>query len=431
MRFTDKGIQNLAATDARRTILASNHTGLLLRVSKARGQPRKVFQYRYWRAGKARYVTLGPYPALSLGQAELLRVQCQEANKAAGDLAALVAAYWAAKLPVEAASRGGPTVKDVINEFLTHYAAKKRKRPEQAKYLLEHNVLPAIGNKAAADVKKRDIVTMLDDIVARGSPVVANRVQALLKQAFAVAADRDLIESGPTFPRAAAGGEEKSRDRVLTDDEIALLWHGLDVLTPKGKRGMGITRPLALALKLTLITAQRRGEVAAARWTDIHQEKVPGKRVPVRTWHIPDNKSDRPHIVPLPPAAWALLEELKSLAGDSEHWLPAATGRNAAADRDRTITKAARSARDLLQMEPWTPHDLRRTARTGLSRLGVADPVAERVLNHVAGDRMVQVYNQHRYLDEMREALDSWGIHVAKIVGRKFKLRPELKHLKR
>jgi integrase len=437
VKFTEKGLSNLTATAKRRSILASNYRGLILRVSLARGKTSKTFIYRYWLPGKdgsiARYVTLGEYPALSLAQAEVLRAKCREAHDAGRDPKAVVAAYWAErtpKLPQE--SSGGPTVADVVREFLTHYAARERKRPEQAKYLLDANVIPVLGAMPAADVKKRDIVTMLDGIVARGSPVVANRVQALLKQAFAVAADRDLIESVPTFPRAAAGGEEKARTRVLADEEIALLWHGMDRLAQKVKLGKGINRALILALKLVLVTAQRRGEVAAARWNDIITETVTvdGKPVVQKSWRIPDTKSDRPHLVPLSPLALSLLDELKTLAGKSEYWLPGARGTAATADRDRTITRTAREVRTLLKMAPWTPHDLRRTSRTGLSRLGVSDAVAERVLNHVAGDRMIAVYNQHRYLDEMREALGKWADHLDAIVARKFTFPDALKDLK-
>lgn len=434
LKFTEKGLSNLVATAKRRSILASNYKGLILRLSVARGKSQKTFLYRYWKDAKAYYATLGNYPTLSLAQAEVLRAKCREAHEAGRDPKAVVEAYWAErtpKLPQE--SSGGPTVADVVREFLTHYVARERKRPEQAQYLLDANVIPVIGSMSAADVKKRDIVTLLDGIVARGSPVVANRVQALLKQAFAVAADRDLIESVPTFPRAAAGGEEKARTRVLTDDEIALFWHGMDRITQKVKLGKGVSRALVLALKLVLVTAQRRGEIAAARWDDIISETLTtskGAPVVVKSWRIPDTKSDRPHLVPLSPLALSLLEDLRELSGKSEYWLPGARGTAATADRDRTITRTAREIRARLQMAPWTPHDLRRTARTGLSRLGVSDAVAERVLNHAAGDRMVAVYNQHRYLDEMRAALNQWADHVHAVVAREFTFPESLKGLK-
>lgn len=402
MRFGEKSIQALRAGPKPRDYLATNYKGLILRVSLARGQTRKVFRYRYWRPGNkksvARYVTLGEYPALSLGKAVSLQDDCRQAIEAGGDPAAVVRAYWERNAPDGGRPPSdGPTVRDVVNEFL-EYAGKKRARPEQARYLLEANVLPILGDKPAADVRKRDIVTLLDDIVARGSPVTANRVQALLKQAFAVAADRDLIEAVPTFPREAAGGAEAPRTRVLSDAEIRHLWHGLDKVD--------IPRPLALALKLQLVTAQRRGEIAAAKFSDIRDG----------VWHIPQTKNQRPHAIPLPGLAVELIGELRELAGKSDHWLPSARG-GAAADRERTITRAAREARKALEMDEWTPHDLRRTARTGMARLGVSDAVAERVLNHVAGDRMVQVYNQHRYIEEMREALDKWAAHLAGVVA--------------
>lgn len=67
-------------------------------------------------------------------------------------------------------------------------------------------------------------------------------------------------------------------------------------------------------------------------------------------------------------------------------------------------------------LEPFTPHDLRRSCRTGLARLGVADEVGERVLNHHRGG-LVAVYNRHRYEAEMRAALDAWDRHLCRLIG--------------
>lgn len=424
MKLTDKGLQNLTS-DRRRDILATGRRGLIVRIEPSRGSTRKTFRFRWKRDGRQSVLRLGEYgETFRLADAFALHGLCVQAADNGGDPGAVAQAWWRQHMPAPPETVDGPTVADVLAEFQT-WAERERKRPEAAKALLDANVLPYLGSRAAASIRKRDLVVLLDRIVSRGSPVAANRVNALLKQAFAIAADRDLIEAIPTFPRKAPGGEEKPRTRVLTDDEIALLWHGLNALTPKGKRGRGISRPLALALKLTLVTAQRRGEIAAARWDDVTEEAVQGpkgKRLTLHTWRIPDTKTGRPHVVPLPPLAVTLLNELRELAGESEYWLPSATGEDAAGDRDRTITKAAREVRTRLQMAQWTPHDLRRTARTGLSRLGVAEPVAERVLNHVSGDRMVAVYNQHRYLDEMRDALEKWCAHVEAIVAKPFKL---------
>jgi integrase len=319
----------------------------------------------------------------------------------------------------------GPTVGDVLDEFL-RVAGRTRKRPEAARYLLDHNVRPQLGHKAAAAIGKRDLVELFDGIVERGSPVLANRVYSTLKQAFAVAADRDLIAAVPPFPRKRPGGEEKLRTRVLSDAELKALWHGLDTLSRPAREDLKrtkVTRPLALALRLQLVTAQRRGEVAAARWADIEDYEVTrkvGRKTVTETrrlWRIPETKSDRAHVVPLSPLACELLDELATHTGKSEFLFPSQVDGASPKDRERSIARVARVARDELDVKDWRPHDLRRTARTALARLGVAESVAERVINHAPRDPMVAVYDQHIYLNEAREALDKWGDELRRIVG--------------
>jgi integrase len=423
MRLSEKGLATIR-TDRQRDFTISGRRGLILRVEPNGDHMRRVLRYRFKRDGKSTIVVLGEHSdRFRVSDIHALHARCVQVVDAGGDPRAIVAQYHHDALPEHARPATGPTVADVITEFLTHHAAKHRKRPEAAQALLERNVLPHLGTRAAADIRKRDIIVMLDRIVDRGSPVMANRVQALLKQAFDVAADRDLIESVPTFPRRPVGGDESARTRVLTDAEIRTLWHGLDKHAkprrpdgtfPRGK----LSRPLALALKLQLVTAQRRGELAAARWSDIRTETVTvgRKRVTRFLWNIPDNKADRPHTVPLSPLACTLLDELRTISGDGEYWLPSGRTGDVMTERARSIGAAARDLRKLLHMADWRGHDLRRTARTNMARLGVPEVVAERVLNHAPESAMAAVYNQHAYRTEMRDALDRWAAHLQRVV---------------
>jgi integrase len=418
MKLTEKFLQTVKA-EKRRDLSVSDRRGLILRIAPARGRTARTFRYRYFRDCAAKYVTLGDYPALALADAHELHARCVSAAKAGNDPQAVVDAYWSERAPRPAeAAAGGPTVADVVKEFLG-VAARHRRRPEQAHYLLQANVLPSLGDRPVAGLRKRDIVDMLDKIVRRGSPVLANRVQQVLKQAFAVAADRDLIESVPIFPRALAGGNESVRTRVLSESEIKALWEGLDKLSigdgVKNAAGeyVKIIRPLALALKLQLVTAQRRGEIAAARWDEISDS----------TWCIHTSpkrkraKENVPHFVPLSPLAQQLLEELRGLADGKDYWLPSSRTGKIATDRARSISKAAREARQALKMKNWRPHDLRRTARTFMAKIGVAEEVAERVLGHGPDDPMVATYNQYPYRAEMKSALEKWATELECIVA--------------
>jgi integrase len=417
MRLNQKAIEGLTSNGRRRDVTVAGMPGLIVRVARAHGRDVRTWRYRYFRDGRAQYATIGGYPSLSVAAARVLHAELIEIARNGGDPRAHVEARALSRLPATARPAStGPTVRDVVEDFLR---TTDRKRPEQARALLEANVLPEIGDLAAADVRKRDFLRIYDLILARDAPVTANRVHALLKQVFAVALDHDLIDAMPGFPRDKPGGVERPRERVLFDDEIAVLWRTLDALTPSGKRGLGITRPLALALKIALVTAQRRGEIATAKWADIVEIDVvdaTGKRGRRKAWHIPETKTDAAHTLPLSPLAMRLLDELRAYAGTSPYWLPNARNRTASADdRARTITAAAQRIRDVVGIGEWTPHDLRRTARTGMAALGVPDAVAERVLNHAVGDRMIAVYNRHQYSAEMADALDRWAAHVEAI----------------
>lgn len=419
MRLTQKGIESLTSDGRRRDVTVAGMPGLIVRVARAHGRDVRTWRFRYFRDGRAQFATLGSYPALSMSAARVLHAELIVIARNGGDPRAHVEARAAERLPASARPAStGPTVRDVAAEFL-RVIERRRKRPEQARALLEANVLPEIGDLAAADVRKRDIVRITDLIVARGAPITANRVHSLLKQLFSVAVDRDMIEAVPGFPRDPPGGAERPRTRVLSDDEIGTLWRTLDALTPPGKRGKGITRPLALALKIALVTAQRRGEIATAKWADIVEIDVvdaTGKRGRRKAWHLPATKTGAAHTLPLSPLALRLLDELREHAGTSPYWLPNALNPAASADdRAHTITAAAQRIRADVAIGEWTPHDLRRTARTGMAALGVPDAVAERVLNHAVGDRMVAVYNRHGYAAEMADALDRWAAHVEAI----------------
>jgi integrase len=246
--------------------------------------------------------------------------------------------------------------------------------------------------------------------VERGAPVTANRVHELLRTVFAVAADRELIDALPLFPRKKPGGRELPRARVLSDDEIRALWTALETLPYKGARGQGISPQLALALQFILCTGQRRGEVAQAQWSHIERLPRTGEHLRARRiWRLPETKNDREHRILLPPLAVRCLARLRRIVGRSQYLLPARGTSARAADRERSITRATRTLNEELKFqEKFTPHDLRRTVRTNLSRLGVSDEVAEKVLNHASENRMVAVYNRHRYIDEIGSALATW-----------------------
>ena len=317
---------------------------------------------------------------------------------------------------------------------------KARKRPEAAASLLGYvetgaapkarkgsrkpvaSFISELGKRKARDVSRRDVVSFLDGIVDRGSPVTANRTHALLVQLFSWAAAKDLIPASPMAGIERPGGEERPRERVLTSDEIKKVWTQIDTAD--------MAAPTGLALKLLLVTGQRRGEITRARWSDIDMDSG-AWTIPVELLKTSHSRrlSPTPHIVPLSPLAAEILTKLRALTGTGAWVLPAhASTRHDEPYSDGVLTRAIRQNAKHLGVSHFTPHDLRRTAASWMTRLKVPRLHVEKVLNHSTSD-IAEVYDRHDYLSEKRTALETWGEHLSAIVeGRNQKVTPMVRH---
>jgi integrase len=200
---------------------------------------------------------------------------------------------------------------------------------------------------------------------------------------------------------------ENSRDRILTDDELRLVWNAAD------SEGW----PFGPILKVMILTGQREGEVAGMRWRELDLE---GK-----LWTLPARrvKNDELHTVPLPDAAVEIIKGLPHIK-TSEGFVfasrrgAAVTGFSRAKDRiDEATTKATQGK----PLPAWVLHDLRRTVASGMARLGIQLPVIEKVLNHKSGTfrGIVGVYQRHTYEPEKCAALGAWASHVESVVSGK------------
>jgi integrase len=213
------------------------------------------------------------------------------------------------------------------------------------------------------------------------------------------------------------GGEEAPRNRSLSAQEIKAFWLKLD--------SARMAKATRIALKLLLATGQRRGELTFSRWSHFDMDST-------KLWTIPTEllKSSharrgnaQPHQVPLSPLAIQLLRELHTITGDGVYILPA-HGRK---KNDRpysagVLTRAVHINRKHFGIAAFTPHDLRRTAATFMTRLGIPRLHVEKVLNHSTGD-IAEVYDRHDYLPEKRSAVEKWGQHLtASIEGREQKV---------
>jgi len=377
--------------------------GLQLRVREKAGGRSRTWFMRYRWGDKHSRVMLGHWPAMSLAdaRAEVQRLRGKMDEGIDPKRARPSRRQVPTPLPASAAVAGADarhTVGFLASEFLERHVRPSRKRPEYAQAILDRDVLPAWRGRDARTIEPREVVELLDGIVDRGSRVMANRTAGLLSQMFRFGIHRAIVKASPVQLLYRPGGRERPREHTLADEELTAFLKNPKACTRFAR--------LAHVMLVLLLTGQRRGELAAARWSDIDFK--------ARTWTIPDenSKTGRGHVCPLPDWAVEEFRELQRLAKRSKWVLPAAE-----ADSHLDPKQLTRSLAKCLErfeeagISAFTLHDLRRTCRTGLAKLKVEPHIAERVLNH-AQEKIAGTYDVHAYLDEKRAALEKWEVHL-------------------
>ena len=267
--------------------------------------------------------------------------------------------------------------------------------------MLNKEVLPIWGKRKAKDITRRDVITLLDEIVERGAPIQANRTLAVIRVMFNFAISRDIIDATPVA-MVKAPSKENQRDRVLSADEIRTFWNGLDKASMR--------EGTKLVLKLQLVTAQRKGEIVGAAWSEIDEEQ--------KVWTVPTSRSKngKAHSVPLSPLALSLFQEARDLAGDSPWLFPAPNDHGPI--HPRSINNALYNAHPPINVDNMTPHDLRRAAASFMTSLGISRLTVSKILNH-AESGVTAVYDRYAYDAEKRHALDTWAAHLEGILSGK------------
>ncbi|WP_240074268.1 tyrosine-type recombinase/integrase [Cupriavidus taiwanensis] len=265
--------------------------------------------------------------------------------------------------------------------------------------MIDMDVLSVIGNLQVAEVTARHISQVIDKVVDRGAMVKANRVLSVMRTMFTYAQEHGFIQGNPVvMSRKGAGGREKARRRVLSPAEIKTVWRVLDT------RQGWMNWQTKCALKMVLITAQRPGECAGMQWEHVDMEKG--------IWTLPADfvKADRDHLVHLSQHALAILRYAQQRTGDKRHVFSSVRH-----DSDHVTPEAlTRAVAEMLKagefgaMKHWTPHDLRRTASTGMANAGIYPHITEKILNHRMKG-VLAVYNHGEYLPERRAAMELWG----------------------
>jgi integrase len=335
-------------------------------------------------------MTFGTYPAISVAEAYKLHSNSIiELEKGNDPGAALVADRQG--------SRNAVTVKDFVGEYIETWAKPRKRSWREDERMLTKDVTPALGKYHMRDIERRQIIKLLDRVAER-APIAANRTYAVIRRMFRFAVERDVITTSPCINIRTPSAEHQ-RNRILSADEIKILWENLD--------DAPMEKATRIAIRLLLVTAQRRGEMASARWADIDLEKG--------WWTIPATASKNylPHRVPLTRLACELLQQAKAIAPKSEYVFPSPT-RDFHIKPD-AINRAINRNRKEIGIDHFTPHDLRRTAASQMTSAGVSRLTVSKVLNH-AESGITAVYDRHSYDQEKLQALDRWANAIERIL---------------
>ncbi|HUE80293.1 MAG TPA: tyrosine-type recombinase/integrase [Sphingomicrobium sp.] len=351
----------------------SKVTGLRLRVGAG---GKKTWIVRARAGAKILNKKLGTYPAMKLAAARTAAERLLEAIARDGTAEAVDRTFGA-----------------VADAWIDKVAKPKNDSWQQQKRRLEMHIFPAWRDRRIADIRRADVRELVEGIEGE---VLPNRVLTIIKTVFRFALSRDWLEASPAEGIEKPNAESE-RDRVLDMAELKRVWDAAGL----------IGFPFGQFVRMLALTGQRRTEVATMRWADVDLEAA--------TWTLSkaDTKSDRKHLVPLPEPAVELLKGLPRFDGyvfttDGEtHISGFAKGK---ARLDAFIAGSGDP------VEPWTLHDLRRSAATHMVRLGVLEEVVGRVLNHAPKGVTAKVYALHTYAPEKRSALDRWAAELMRAV---------------
>jgi integrase len=387
MAITAKKVESIKASHQRQEIPAGPPGGLMLIVHPS---GKKVWALRYRYRGVPAKYTLGDYPVISLARAR------QKAVEALADLDRGID-------PREKPAEGADAVTAVAEEWMKRKVARTRTAHEVDRMLRKEIVEPW-KKKRVSEIEKPDVLRVLDAIVDRGAPVTANRVLSIMKRWFGWAKERGYIETSPVadIKRPTV---EKSRDRVLSEDEVRAVWTAAETLD----------YPHGPFLRMVILTAQRRTEVASMRWSHIDEDKA--------LWTLPaeSTKAGRVHDVPLSSAAMEILKGLPRFANGDHVFTHNGGGRHM-----RTYYEAKQAVDAAIagaKLARWTIHDLRRSAATLMAGHGVLPHILSAILGHSAAatvstmpsSTVTKIYNRYAYLEERRHALEAWAQYVVSL----------------
>jgi integrase len=373
-RLTDQSVRRIKAESAAFAVWDTYQRGLVCRVQPT-GQ--KSWKAVYSRGGRPRWFHIGDASAVGISDARRIAARIM-AEVAEGE----------DPVAERMAARGSGTFAELAERYVEEYAKRRNKSWKQADALVRKHLLPRWGELDAKGITRSDVRAMVGSIDA---PVLANQVRASASAIFSWGVKQEVVATNPCM--GVDGNETRSRERVLSDSELPRFWTAFD--------DAGLVR--SSALKVILLTGQRPGEVSHMRREHIVDGwwQLPGKPDPTLGW--PGTKNGQSHRVWLPGAVRDIIVEID---GDSTAGFVFTVG-----SRGNPVGKLAEAMRDICTEigveDKVTPHDLRRTHGSTVTRLGFGRDAMNRIQNHIEGG-IADVYDRHRYEGETRKSWRPW-----------------------
>ena len=380
VNLTNRKLESLKPRFERVDYFDSTLPGFCVRVT-SRGV--KTFAVMYRHGGRVRRYTIGKYPMLSLADAR---------NEARQVLHEATLGNDPATKSHREAQTG--TFGELAEEYIRRWAKKNKRSWADDQRLLERCLLPRFKNVRASTIRRKDVRAALETI-AEATPIQANRAHSLISGIYNWAISVDLAEFNPCAGLKKPS-KESQRDRVLTNDEIKRLWKAANTQRPD----------LAVFFKLCFLTAQRSGaEVLRMRWQDVDLDG--------RWWTIPSEfaKNGLTHRVSLSPQAVKLIQSLPRISGSP--WIfPGRTPKKHVASIQIPFQRVRKTA----AISNVRIHDLRRTAASLMTGVGIPRLTVSKILNH-SEPGVTAVYDRHSYDLEKRNALDRWARKLSSITS--------------
>jgi integrase len=395
--LTVRGIEALKPRTKRYEVFDALTPSLAIRVTPS-GHKSWVLYYRHH--GRQRRLTLGRYPDRPLAEARAEAIHERGRILKGAD-------------PATEKQAGHAENDHTVQALYELYRSRKEKVLRswtEVRRIMEREVLPTWRHRRVGDLRRRDVRELVEE-KAQAAPIQANRVLERISAMFTFAVDQDWIESNPAW-RVKKPGPERSRDRVLTRDELRELWpvlHETEAKNADGTAQPRLSQTLNDVFLVMLLTAQRCGEVCQMQWREVDLD--------TGWWLIPGDvsKNHDPHRVPLTPMVLDILARRAKAENADDRYVFSNHRHTCVADRAKKA--AAILCKGGVSFH-FRAHDLRRTAASYMGETGVDRFHIAHVLNHrsVTHSTVTAIYDRYRYDKEKRAALEKWADVLSGIV---------------